>query len=150
MATVDLRRLLNRHQKNDISVFTTDLDFTVDIGVTADISQLFELPLNSYIVRAEILIIIANDAGTSAVANLGFGGDDTLVDGADLQATAGAVEDAGTNAVVPVDKLTGGIVTFVPTYVGTASTVGKCKVIIEYIEYEKHTGEYTNIPVAAA
>lgn len=149
MATVDLRRLKNRHQKRDISVFETDLDFTDDIGVTADISQLFDMPLNSYVIRAEILIKTASDAVTTAVADVGFDGDDTLIDGANLKSVAGSIEDAGTNAVVPVDKLTGGTVTFLPTYTGT-TTVGVFKIIIEYIEYEKHTGEYTNLPVAAA
>ena len=146
MATQNLTRLGGMHKKRDISVFTTVLDIAdatvLDITTSADIYELFTLPDNGYVTKAEIFILIANDAATSAVADLGFAGDDTLIDGANLKAVADTVEDAGTNAVVPQLAATGGIVTLLPTYVGTP-TVGKFLVNIEYTEIDKTDGELT-------
>ena len=74
MATQDLRRQLNRHQKKATCVFKTDLDFTVDIATAGDTYQLFELPVDAYVVRAELIILVASDAGTTALGDVGFAG----------------------------------------------------------------------------
>lgn len=148
MATQNLTRELGRHKKRDVSVFTTFLDIVSAPGATAvstsgDDYELFVMPPESLVTHASMVVVTANNAGTSAVADLGFGGDDTLIDGADLTSAAGTELDGGTNAEIPAIKATGGTVTFSPTYAGTAPTAGRVLVRVEYIEYEQCTGELT-------
>ncbi|UOF81459.1 hypothetical protein [Caudoviricetes sp.] len=144
MATQNLTRAYDRHKKRKIESFTTTLDFTVEVATSGDTYQLFKLPANSYVTKAEILVLTASDAGTSAVADVGFDGGDTLLDGVNLKSAANTLLSGGTNAVVPQLKATGGTVTFKPTYAGTASTVGKYLVRIDYIQIDKTSGEVTN------
>ena len=148
MPTQNLTRIGERAQKKSICVFTTELDYTDEIATSADIYELFTLPPNSFVSFASIFVITASDAATSAVADVGFDGGDTLIDGANLKSAADTELTGGTNAVVPQISETGGIVTFLPTYTG-AATVGKFFIRIEYIEYEKNTGEYTNFSKTA-
>jgi len=140
MAIQNLTRKNHRHQKQDVSVFTTDLDYAVEVGDSADVFQLFTLPPESMVITASLIILTASDAATTATADLGFAGDATLIDDADLTSAAGTNLDGG---LTPLIKETGGIVTYTPTYTG-ATTEGKVKVLVEYIEYNKTTGEVTN------
>ncbi len=150
MATQNLTRAFKREQKKSIRAFASELDFTDEIGTSADVYELFNLPAESLITSATVYIITPNDAGTSAAVDVGFDGGDTLIDGGNLQAAADTVLTGGTNSVIPIRKPTGGLVTFLPTYVGTASTEGKCLVYIEYIEYNKREeGELTNFSATA-
>lgn len=144
MTTQNLTRANSRHEKKAVRVFSTVLDYTDEIATSADIYELFELPDNAMAISAGVYMLTAFDSATSAVVDLGFGGDDTLVDGGDLTSAAGTNLTGGTNSVIPQNKPTGGTVTFKPTYTG-ATTEGKCRVTVEYIEYTRHEqGEYTN------
>lgn len=148
MATINLTRKASLNKKKGVSVFTCTLDIAdtseLDITTSADVYQLCKIPDESYIVRAEALVITANNAGTSAVFDLGFDGGDTLIDGGNLASAAGTKLDGGTNSVVPQFKTTPVNLTFTPTYTGTAPTAGKIHVVVEYIEFEKTNGEITN------
>lgn len=140
MATVNLTRTKRRHQKQHISTFTTDLALA-ETPTSADVYQLFELPPASMVVRAQAVVMTANDAGTSAVGDLGFDGGDELLDGVDLTSVAGTVL---TDDVAGLIAETGGMVTWTPVYGGTAPTAGRVKIHIDYVEYEKTNGEVTN------
>ena len=74
MATQNLTRTLNRNNKKAHRVFYAELDYTDDIGTSADIYELFVLSEKSNITKAEIYVITPSDAATSAVANVGFSG----------------------------------------------------------------------------
>jgi len=142
MATQNLTRKNRFNEKRKVAVFTAELDYENLLNTSGDIYQLFQLPKNSLVTHASAIVQTAFDSATSASLDLGFAGDDTLIDGADLTSAAGTELSGGTNVVVPAIKQTGGIVTAVPTYTG-ATTTGKILVRIEYIEYNKVTGELT-------
>lgn len=148
MATVNLTRTGKANQKLNTSIFSMELDFTTNIPTSADVYELFVLPPYSMITAANIFVVTASDAATSAVADIGFAGADTLVDGVNLKSAANTNLSGGTNVVVPQIKETGGTVTFKPTYTG-ATTVGKFRVTIEYLEYTKYTGEVNNFSATA-
>lgn len=143
MAVQNLTRERIRSQKKGICVAHAILDYTDEIGTSGDNYELFVLPPDSMILSAAIFVVTPSDAATSAEANLGFDSGDTLIDGADLTSAANSYLTGGTNSVVPQIAETGGTVTFTPTYTG-ATTVGKFHVVIEYLEFDKNTGEYTN------
>ena len=141
MATVDITRSEGRTTKRGISVFSTTID-VAEAATSADVYQVLVLPAESQVLRASVQIMTANDAATSAIADLGFDGGDELINDVDLTAAADTfVENTG--SAVPTIKETGGTVTYTPTYTG-ALTAGKVLVTIEYNEYEKKTGELTN------
>jgi len=153
MATQNLTRKLGFHKKRGVCVFTAVLDLAdtsdFDLTTSGDDYELFTLPEEAYVTKAEMLVLTANNAGTSAVANVGFAGGDTLIDGGDLTSAANTALSGGTNAVVPQLKTTSGVVTYQPTYAGTAPTAGKVLLVIEYVEHEKATGEVTNFSETA-
>lgn len=142
MATQNLSRRDVIAQKKSISVTSAALTYADHLSTSADTYQLATIPPGSLITHASITVLTASDAATSAVADLGFAGDDTLIDGVDLKSAAGTVLEGGTNAVVPAFKETGGILTIKPTYTG-ATTAGEFLVTVEYIEVNKTSGEYT-------
>lgn len=142
MATQDISRKDVFAQKKSTCASSMTLDYTADIGTSADVYQLATLPPGCFITSASIVVITASDAATSATADLGLAGGDTLISGANLKSVAGTVVSGGTNAVVPQFLATGGILTIKPTYTG-AATVGKFQVVVEYVEVDKTTGEYT-------
>lgn len=148
MATQNLTRVGERAQKKGVCVFTTELDYTDEIGTSADVYELFTLPPQAMVTHASVFVVTPSDAATTATVDVGFAGGDTLIDGGNLKAAANTVLSGGTNAVVPQIASTGGVVTFLPTYTG-ATTAGKFFVRIEYIEYEKNTGEYTRFSSTA-
>ena len=139
MATQNLTRKNRFNEKREIAVFTAELDYENLMSTSADIYQLFKLPKNSLVTHASAIVRTAFDSATSATLNLGFDGDDSLLAAADLKSVAGSELN---DAITPVVKQTGGVVTAVPTYTG-ATTTGKILVRIEYIEYNKVTGELT-------
>lgn len=143
MANVNLTRTEKLYQKKSVSVFTAVLDFTDNVPTTGEDYQLFTLPAQSLVTAASLLVLTASDAATSAAADVGFDGGDTLIDGVNLKSAAGTTLSGGTNAKISQLSDTGGVVTFSPTYTG-AATAGKFLLCVEYVEIEKVTGEYTN------
>jgi hypothetical protein len=138
--TTNISRLEGRHKKRDINVFFAEVDFG-EIATTAEVYQFCTIPPESLILGAVVLPLIVNNAGTSATFDLGFAGGDELMDGADLL-TAALTDIPST--LVPLYMPTGGVLTFLPTYGGTAATTGKFLLYVEYIEVRQCTGELTN------
>lgn len=150
MATQNNTRELLLNQKKQVRYATAILDVTaaldaVQIDVSADVYELFELPDNSIVLitEAALFVEVAADSATSAVADVGFDGADTLIDGVDLKSVADTDLSGGSNSVVPQLITNGATVTILPTYVG-APTVGRFHLRVGYIELEKKSGELTN------
>lgn len=140
MANQNLSRKNRRNYKRSISVFTAILTYSDEIGTSADVYQLTELPPEIVITRASVIPLVASDAATSATVDLGIDGGNELIAAGDLKSVAGTdVTDDITSLVLE----TGGTLTFKPTYTGAVSA-GKFLVVVEYIEYQKVTGEITN------
>lgn len=99
------------------------------------------LPANAVITRAYVQVLSASDAATSAAAKLGTteaGAE--ILSGANLkvlgkQGTLGSQFDTGTGKDVYMTL----------TYTGAATNVGKYVVVVEYDEYTKNDGEYTEV-----
>lgn len=143
MGNTNISRLEGRHKKRDISVFFADIEFD-EILTAAEVYQLTEIPPDSVILSAVVLPIVTNNAGTSATFDLGFSGDATLIDDGNLLTAAGTDIPS---TLVPLHKPTGGSLTIVPTYGGTAPTAGRLFLYVEYLEYTQCTGELTNFVV---
>jgi hypothetical protein len=147
MATQNLTRNAKLNKKKGTRVACCTLDYAdtseLDITTSADAYELFVAPNDCYITKAEMLVLTAFDSATSAVADVGLSGGDTLIDGANLKSAANTKLSGGTNAVVPQFLETGGTITFLPTYTG-ATTAGKVILMIEYVEIERgEEGELT-------
>lgn len=140
MGNTNISRLEGRHKKRDVNVFFAEVDYD-EIATTAEVYQLAQLPPECVILSATVLPIVLNDAGTSATFDLGFAGGAELIDDGNLLTAAGT---AIPSTLVPINLPTGGVLTFVPTYGGTAATAGKFFLYIEYLEYRQCTGELTN------
>ena len=140
MGNTNISRLEGRHKKRDVNVFFAEVDYD-EIATTAEVYQLGVIPPESVILSAVVLPLVVNNAGTSATFDLGFAGGDELMDGADLL-TAALTDIPST--LVPLYMPTGGVLTFLPTYGGTAATTGKFLLYIEYLEVRQCTGELTN------
>jgi hypothetical protein len=99
------------------------------------------LPANAVIVRAYVQVLTASDAATSASAKLGTTeAGSEILSAANLK-TLGKQGTFGTQA----DTGTGKDVFMTLTYTGAATTVGKYVVVVEYDEYTKNDGEYTEV-----
>ena len=140
MATTNISRLEGRHKKRDVNVFFAEVDFD-EVATTAEIYQLAKLPPETVVLSAVLLPIVLNNAGTSATFDLGFAGGAELINDGDLLTAAGTDVPS---TLVPLHLPTGGTLTFVPTYGGTAATAGKAFIYCEYLEYRQCTGELTN------
>lgn len=153
MATQNLTRSGRLNKKRAPRAFVAELDYSdtnvIDITTSDDDYELFVAMSDCYITKAEMLVVTAFDSAASAVADVGFDGGDTLIDGADLTSAANSQLDAGSNAVVPQFLPTGGTITFSPTYTG-ATTEGKVVLLVEYYEIDRcEEGELTNFSTTA-
>lgn len=132
-------------QKKEISVFAARMVQSADpgegeVGIATANYKLANLPANSIISNAYILVNTASDAATSATGTLGTAEAGTqILSAADLKATGkqgtftGAF-DTGTGASLFLRVATS----------GAATAVANFTVVVEYLEYEKNTGEYTS------
>ncbi len=148
MAYLSLTRALKNAQKRGVCLMTaiinegtnaeTDIDGITTGGVNYKIGN---LPENAIIQDAYVFVETVSDAATSAVIDIGTteGGTEIVAaaDAATLgdQGTAAAKQDTGTGVEVFLTKTTTGV----------ATNVGEYVVVIEYVEYEKATGEYTSL-----
>lgn len=134
----DLRRIGTLNQKKTISVATAELDFATLGAVTASF-QLFNLPPHAVITNAYVHVITASDAATTNVGIIG-----TAENGTEVLSAAN-LKTPGKQGTFTAQSLTaaGKTIWFKQTVTGVA-TVGKCLVVVEYLEYNKNTGEYTN------
>ena len=134
----DLRRSGTLNQKKGICVAAAELDFATLTAVTGS-HELFNLPPEAVITNAYVHVMTASDAATSNTGIIG-----TAVDGTQVLSAAN-LKTAGKQGTFTGQSLTttGKTVYFKQTVVG-AATVGKFLVVVEYLEYNKTTGEYTN------
>lgn len=103
--------------------------------------RLANIPPDAIITNAYIHVETASDAATSNAATLGTTeGGTEILSAADLKAT-------GKEGTFTGQSLTGtGVELFLGvTVTGAATAVGKYKVVVEYLEFKKNTGEYTRM-----
>lgn len=105
--------------------------------------QLANLPPNAVITDAYSHVKVVADAATSKVATLGTTeGGSEIMSAADLKAATG---ETGT-FTGQSDTGTGVTLWLGLTVVGAETAVGQYVIVVEYLEYEKNTGDYTTIP----
>jgi hypothetical protein len=140
MALVNLTRTDTLFQKKSICLFAGELNEGAELGVTTASYHLANLPADAIITNAYIHVEKASNAATTAAATLGTTeGGSQILTGANLKTlgkqgtfvTAQSLTGTGKNLVLNV------------TITGAATAVGKYKVVVEYVEYRKNTGEYT-------
>ena len=139
----DLIRTGELAQKKTICMFAGKLVEGTDTGEltagTDDDYLLANLPPEAVILDAYIHVETASDAATSAVATLGTTeGGSEILSAADLTSTGEQGTFAGQSLTGTGVELYLGI-----NYTGAATAVGEYIVVVEYLEYEKNTGEYT-------
>lgn len=140
----DLTRANNAFQKRGVCYLATVIEEGTDDGDlplgTAN-HQIANLPADSLITDAYVFVLTAGDAATSAAATLGTASGGTeLASGVDLktlgdQGTFTGISNTGTGVTVWLNV----------TKTGAETAVGKYLVVVEYLEYNKNTGEYTAI-----
>lgn len=141
----DLRREKRFFQKKSECFLAAEANEGTDNGEFPAANgnhQIANLPPDAIITDAYIHVKTGSDAATSATATLGTASGGTeILSAADLKTTG----DSGT---FTGQSLTGSGVTvwLGLTYVGAATNVGEYVVVVEYLEYTKNTGEYTQIP----
>lgn len=139
----DLTRFNDSFQKKTVCILVAPIIEGTDQEqvVAADDNHLVALlPPNAYLTDAYVFVEVVSDAGTSAVALVG-----TVSGGSEIL-TAGDLQTLGKQGTfVPgVETKTGTDIWVNLTYTGTTPTnVGRYKVIVEYLEFTKDTGEYT-------
>lgn len=144
MANTSLVKDLTFAQKKSHSIFAGRLVQSAapgegEIGVATANYKLANLPSNAIITDAYIMVNTASDAATSATGSLGTVEAGTqILSAADLKATGeqGTFTgkfDTGTGVELFLRVVTS----------GAATAVADITVVVEYIEYEKTTGEYT-------
>ena len=132
----DLRREGKFNQKKSVSVAAATLTGGSLIKA-AEAYKLFDLPEDAVIINTKLYVRVAGDA--LATMNIGFDGGT----GSEL-GSAIALDSIGVaNGTANVVTGSGKTVIVTPS---TAITRGEFTVIVEYIEYNKTTGEYTAIP----
>lgn len=135
---MDLRRIGTLNQKKGICVAAALLDFDT-LGAATASFQLFNLPPEAVITGAYVHVVKASDAVTSNAGSIGTAENGTeVLSSADLKV-------AGKQGTFTGQSLTttGKTIWFKQTVTG-AATVGKFLVVVEYLEYNKNSGEYTN------
>jgi len=140
----DYTRLNNGFQKKSICVFASRMkEGTEDqnLPIAGGDHLLALLPPDAIISDAYVFVKTVSDAATSAVAQLGTteGGAEILT-GADLT-TAGK---QGT-FVPGVETLTGKDLWLNHVVTGAATAVGDYVFVVEYLEWDLNTGNYTRI-----
>lgn len=135
---MDLRRIGTLNQKKGVCVAAALLDFDTLGAVTASF-QLFNLPPEAVITDAYVHVVTASDAVTTNVGIIGTAEDGTQV------LSAADLKVAGKQGTFTGQSLTttGKTIWFKQTVTGAAA-VGKFLVVVEYLEYNKNSGEYTN------
>lgn len=138
MATYNQIPYGKNSEKKGVCSSSALIDFGAQNVAIAETVSVFNLPKNAVVTNA-FFYINEGVAGATATGKVTIGSTDTIA----------AVAFAGTAGVIK-----GGAVTKVHTGTGAevlvtigvaAATAGKVEVIVEYIEYEKSTGELTTV-----
>lgn len=137
MAVQNLTRTKTFNQRGKVSVVDFELDYTDNVATSGDNYELCVLPANCVILASTIFVETASDAATSASGVVG------TVDDTDEIITATNLKSAGFSTGNQVHYPTGATVVFTPTYTG-ATTVGKFRVVLEFIELGRRDGDLLN------
>jgi len=145
MAHTSLVRDNELAQKKGVSVFAARLKQSAspgegELGTATANYKLANLPSNAIILNAFVMVNTASDAATSCVGTLGTTETGTEVLSAADLTTAGK-EGTFTGEF---DTSTGVELFLRVATTGAATAVGDFTVVVEYLEYEKNNGEYTN------
>jgi len=146
MADTDLRLQNEAFQKKSTSYFAIFLEEGTDdnnLPLGDGDHQLCDLPPNSIITDAYVHVNTVGDMATSGVATLGTAsGGSEIMSAADMDAATGK-----TGTFTGQSETDTGVTVWLGiTIVGAQTAVGKYYIVIEYLEPEKKTGEYTKIP----
>lgn len=139
---MDLTRYNESCQKKSVSVMVapiTEGTGNGEISAATANHLIAKLPAKSHITNAYVFVATASDAATSAAATVGTAsGGAQILSAVNLKTTGKQGTFAGMT-----DTATGVDVYLNLTYTGAATNVGRYRVVIEYLEYTKNTGEYT-------
>lgn len=92
------------------------------------------LPAGARMISLKALVTVANDAGTSAVIEVGIAGAVAKYEAAiDVKTATG---DVATTMLTPVVPTADEVIIATLTEAGTASTAGAATIVIEYIQSE--------------
>ena len=147
MATENLTKAAGRHKKRGVCVAYAELAVD-EMTTTLDVYELMVLPAKSLVLAVYVVIGVANDSGTSAVADIGVDGGSEFLSAGDLTGAAETVLVGGA-ANDPTYLASGGTLTVLPTLAGTAQTAGMIRIAVEYVETDKVTGDLTNFSETA-
>lgn len=146
MANTDITRSGAFAQKKSISVFAADIvegTSLVEGEIPAATGNFLigKLPPDSVITNAYVHVITAGDAATSATAKLGTAeGGSEVLSAANLKTLGKQGTFTGqVHTDTGVDLFLGLTIT------GAATNVAHYVVVVDYLEFTKHTGEYTQI-----
>lgn len=125
----DLTRIGLNNQKRQVSVGVGGATPTTE-------NTIFNLPPNSVVLGATLIVLAADTAAGATM--------DVTVDGTVVADELG-VSAVGTNQsfLTPAYFATGGVVGIAPGTTAPAGD-GSVRLVVEYIELDKTTGEYTN------
>jgi len=146
MANTDITRSGEFAQKKSICVFAADVREGTnlqegEIPAATGNFLIAKLPPDAIITNAYVNVVTAGDAATSASAKLGTaeGGTEVL--------SAANLKTVGKQGTFTGQSVTGtGVDLFLGlTVTGVATNVAHYVVVVEYLEYQKNTGEYTQI-----
>ncbi len=129
MAAVDGRLNAKFRQKRGVSVGVYDLGYA---DLATDGTIVAALPAGSIITKVVLIEKTAANAGATFDLNVGS----TAI------VNEGALDSSNSATVILADLTTGG--NLVIKNGATASSAGTFRFIVEYVEYNKTTGEYTN------
>lgn len=142
----DMRRENRFFQKKQECRFAIDLKEgteSYELALGSGNHQLANLPDNCIITDAYMHVKVVGDMATSGVATLGTAsGGSQIMSAADMDAATGKTgtftgqSDTGTGVTLWL-----GI-----TITGGQTAVGQYVIVVEYLEYTKNTGDYTEIP----
>ena len=143
VATVATRDRLYAQKKSECFFAGEVIEGSMMYDIDAETGSfiLANLPPNAIITDAYVHVETASDAATSAVATLGTAEDGTqILSAADLTTTGKQGTFTGQSLTGTGQQLFLGL-----TYTGAATEVGHYIVVVEYLEYQKRTGEYTRV-----
>jgi len=144
MANTDKTRIAEFCQKKSESFFAgvvVEGTGVAQLAVGSGNFLIANLPPRAIVTNAYIHTLVVGDAATSNVVTIGTaeGGDEILSAGDTL-----TLGKSGT-FTGQVSTNTGVALYLGVTTTGAATAVGKYVVVVEYLEFEKNTGEYTRI-----
>ena len=146
MAYTDVTRSGEFAQKKTISVLAADIVEGTNLNegqIPAATGNFLiaKLPPDAVIVNAYVHVLDAADAATSATAKLG-----TAEGGTEILSAANLKTLGKQGTFTGQSKTDTGVDVYLGlTVTGAATNVGHYVAIVDYIEYTKNTGEYTQI-----